>query len=263
MGQELVADEPGEQRIRHVELGGCHNFRDLGGYPTTDGRATRWRQLFRSDGLTRLTPEDLTSLATLSIGTVVDLRTALEVEFRGRFPAGVDGFRYHHLPLTDTLPGEEESPAWHDVDFVTLRYRRMLSEGTHSVVDAVCLFADERNLPAVFHCSVGKDRTGVLAAVVLGFLGVPDPVIVDDYLLSSAPMERVLKALRLEFPDASEIVERYSPVILSVHRASIEGFLGGVHEDYGSFDELAVGLGITDEVRRLRALLLEVPARDG
>ena len=242
---------------RVVALAGCDNFRDLGGYATTDGRRTRWGRLFRADGLAQLTDEDHRVLVELGIVTVIDLRTPLEAEARGRFSAAVDGVGYHHLPLTDTLPGEEQAPDWGDAGFVTARYRRMLSEGTTVVVEAVRLLADPDNLPAVFHCSVGKDRTGVLAAVVLGFLGVPDATIVEDYALSRAAMLDILDRLRREFPDATDIVERYAPVILSVEPAAMRGLLAGIVEDYGSFDGLARSLAVTDEVARLRAELLD------
>ncbi|HLX87865.1 MAG TPA: tyrosine-protein phosphatase [Acidimicrobiales bacterium] len=242
---------------RHVELQGCCNFRDLGGYPTADGHRTRWRRLFRADGLTQLTEEDLASLAELGVRNVIDLRTDIEVESRGRFTSEAEGVVYHHLPLTDTLPGAEQGAAWDDTGFVTGRYLSMLRDGTSSVTTAVALLSDPASLPAVFHCSVGKDRTGVLAAVVLGLLGVPDEVIVEDYALSAAAMAQVLERLELEFPDSQEIVQQYAPAILSVEPASMTGFLAGVRQHYGSFEGLATGLGIEEPVQRLRAALLE------
>jgi protein-tyrosine phosphatase len=89
---------------RRLTFDGCFNFRDLGGYRTADGRQTRWRRLFRADGLGRLTESDFAILASLGIAIVIDLRTVLEAETQGRFPDDVDGISYHHLPLTDTLP---------------------------------------------------------------------------------------------------------------------------------------------------------------
>jgi protein-tyrosine phosphatase len=191
------------------------------------------------------------------VRSVIDLRTDVEAEMRGRFPDHVEHVAYHHLPLTETLPGEEQAPQWHDAGFVSARYRRMLVDGAPSVVRAVQLLADPACLPAVFHCSVGKDRTGVLAATVLGLLGVPDEVIVEDYALSAAAMVRVLERLQREFPDADAIIERYRPVILSVDPASMRGLLQGVRADHGSFDGLADALGIGAEVQLLRAALLE------
>ncbi|HVC70325.1 MAG TPA: tyrosine-protein phosphatase [Acidimicrobiales bacterium] len=242
---------------RKLVFDGCFNFRDLGGYPTVDGHTTRWRRLFRADGLSRLTESDLAILRELGIATVIDLRTVLEADTQGRFPEGVDGVSYHHLPLTDTLPGEEESADWERSAFVAERYLGMLSEGIETVSAAVRLLADPSRQPAVFHCSVGKDRTGVLSGLVLGFLGVSDEVIVDDYALSYEAMLRVLEHLLDRYPDASEIVERYRPVILSAEPASMAGFVAGVRSAYGSFDALAETLGLSSDVEVLRTEFLE------
>jgi len=242
---------------RHVELETCCNFRDLGGYPTADGRRTRWRTLFRADGLTQLSPADLAVLGELGVRTVIDLRTALEVDARGRFPAGVAGVAYHHLPLTDTLPGAEAVPDWDDAEFVSRRYASYIDAGAPAVAGALSILADPANLPAVFHCSVGKDRTGVLSAVVLGLLGVPEDVIVEDYVLSKAAMVHVLARLQAEYADAAEAVAQYAPVILSVEPASMSGFLRELRARFGSFDAMADQLGWTAMVTALRDRLLE------
>jgi protein-tyrosine phosphatase len=246
------------QPTRHVELETCCNFRDLGGYLTSDGRRTRWRVLFRADGLSQLSDADLEVLADLGVRNVIDLRTALEVETRGRFPSG-GAARYHHLPLTETLPGAEDVPQWEDTGFVARRYVSMLDKGAPSVATALELLADPVNLPAVFHCTVGKDRTGVLAALVLGFLGVADQVIVEDYVLSAAAMVQVLDRLRAEYADSADEVERFAPVVLSVEPASMAGFLAEVRARHGSFDTMAEALGLQSTVQRLRDTLLESP----
>src|SRR5579884_1168464 len=189
---------------RHVELDGCCNFRDLGGYLAADARRTRWRLLFRADGLSTLSDADFAVLGELGIRNVVDLRTSLEVESRGRFPDH-EAISYRHLPLTDTLPGAEDAPVWDDADFVARRYVSYIQERAPSVTAVLELLSEPSNLPAVFHCSVGKDRTGVLAAIVLGFLGVPDELIIEDYALSSAAMERIVERLRAEFQGNEEV----------------------------------------------------------
>lgn len=242
---------------RYVELEGCANFRDLGGYRTIDGRRTRWGRLYRADGLTNLSHADLAVLADeLGIRHVIDLRTDLEVESRGRFRDPVDGVAYHHMPLTDTLPGAEQAPDWTDTGFVSRRYHSMLVDGTASVVNAITLLAEVDNLPAVFHCSVGKDRTGVMSAVILGLVGVPDEVIIADYALSKPAMERILEGLRRDYPDSADVVAMFAPVILSVEPSSMEGFLAQMRQTYGSFDGLAEALGLSQVVPRLRQSLL-------
>jgi protein-tyrosine phosphatase len=241
---------------RHLQFESCRNFRDLGGYPGTGGRRTRWRRLFRADGLAQLSAADRAVLASLGVRIVIDLRTDLEVESRGRLP-DVEGVTYHHLPLTDTLPGAENAPEWDDAGFVAQRYASFVEGGTASLGTAIDLLSEPGNLPAVFHCSVGKDRTGVLAAVVLGLLGVPDDVIVDDYALSKDAMARILERLEAEYPDAADVVARFAPVILSVQPEAMAGFLAEIRRRFGSFDAMADELGRRRAVERLRDNLLE------
>ena len=92
--------------VRHprrlIALDGVHNFRDLGGYPTADGRTTRWGRLYRADGLFRLTTDDVEALRPLGLRTVVDLRTHEELELRGRFPVEAHPVAFHHIPVLDT-----------------------------------------------------------------------------------------------------------------------------------------------------------------
>src|SRR5512134_2861685 len=87
---------------RTIDLTGCLNFRDLGGYPTVDGRTVRWRQVFRSDALHHLTPQDVARLRDeLSLGEIIDLRSSAELQSEGRGPLVVEEMRFHHYPLFD------------------------------------------------------------------------------------------------------------------------------------------------------------------
>jgi protein-tyrosine phosphatase len=242
---------------REVVLEGCVNFRDLGGYRTTDGRQTRWRQVFRADGLNKLTPDDRVILTDLGLGTVIDLRTRQEAEQRGSFPVDDIPVRYLGLPLVDVLPTTEELPDWKEASYVASHYFDMVV-GAGGVLTAVIeALADEDALPAVMHCSAGKDRTGVLSALLLAFLGVPEDTIVADYALSAAGMVRLLERLQGEYPESSEAVNRFAPAILNVVPETMEEFLSKVRAEYGSYDELAATLGVTESVARLRTTLLE------
>ena len=251
MGSAL--DDP----ARKLPMSGCVNFRDLGGYPTHDGRRVRWRRLFRADGLARLEQGDLALLGELGLATVIDLRTVGELEGRGRFPQDAVPVEYHHLPLTDVLPPPEDLNRYNEPDFVTARYRQMFDEGAASITRAVRVLAMPDALPAVFHCSAGKDRTGVVAALVLGFLGVPRDVIVEDYALSAESMVALLERIKQEFADAVEEVERYAPAVISVSPRTMDDFLDSLEDDHGTFGELAASLDVTDAVDRLRDALLE------
>jgi len=246
------------QPLRKLTLSGCVNFRDLGGYPGADGRRIRWRALFRADGLTRLDADDCAQLAGLGLVTVIDLRTLGEVEERGRFPQDAFDVEYHHLPLTDVLPPTEDLSRYDEPAFVTSRYRQLFSEGSSSLARAVRVLAEPGALPAVFHCSAGKDRTGILAALVLGFLGVPRDVIVEDYALSADAMVALLERLKQEYSEAVDEVERYAPAVISVAPETMAAFLDELEVEHGSFDDLAEELGVTDAVTCLRTSLLEV-----
>jgi protein-tyrosine phosphatase len=241
---------------RTLSFDGCVNFRDLGGYRTEDGLEVGWRRLFRADGLNRLTRADHAQLRALGVKTVVDLRTVDEAEQRGRFPVDQVPVRYVDLPLTDVLPTTEEMPSWREASYVASRYSLMVSEGSPALTGAFTALASEGALPAIVHCSAGKDRTGVLSALVLAFLGVPDETIVQDYALSAPAMERLLDRLKQEYPDAVDEVERYAPAVLQVLPETMEEFLASVRAQYGTYTALAEFLGVTDAVATLRGTLL-------
>ncbi len=241
---------------RTLEFEGCVNFRDLGGYATTDGRQVAWRRLFRADGLNKLTDADRSQLRDLGLTTVIDLRTLDEAAQRGSFPVDDVPVRYVGLPLTDVLPATEDLPDWKEAAYVASRYGAMVSEGGPVLTEAVQVLASGDSLPAVMHCSAGKDRTGVLSALVLGFLGVPDATIVEDYALSATAMGRLLERLKAEYPEAADQVEKYAPAILHVVPETMEQFLAELRLAYGSWDELAVTLDVVEPVERLRATLL-------
>jgi protein-tyrosine phosphatase len=254
------SDDPGGAGPeRTLAFDGCVNFRDLGGYRTTDGHQLRWRRLFRADGLHRLSPADHLRLIDLGVTTVIDLRTVDEAEQRGRFPVDQVPVRYVDLPLTDVLPSTEEMPAWREAEYVASRYVEMVDRGAPALGRAFEVLGSAGSLPAVFHCSAGKDRTGVLSALILAFLGVPDETIVADYAISAAAMAHLLENIKAEYPDSVEEVERYAPAILQVMPESMEQTLASLRSRYGSYGALAEALGVTGAVDQLRRTVL-IPA---
>ena len=244
---------------RTLDFEGCVNFRDLGGYRTVDGRQIGWRRLFRADGLSKLTPTDRHQLVSMGLATVIDLRTVDEADQRGRFPVDLVPVRYFELPLTDVLPSIAELPEWREASYVALRYGQMVAQGGAALTRAIEVLASADSLPAVVHCSAGKDRTGVLSALVLAFLGVPDETIVEDYALSALAMERLLDRLKAEYPDSVEAVEQFAPAILHVVPETMEEFLDALRAEYGTYEALAEALGVTEAVGRLEhTVLVEV-----
>jgi len=242
---------------RLVALEGCFNFRDLGGYPTSDGRIVRWRRLFRADGPHALTNADARMLGELGLQSIIDLRTTDETE-RGQYVTHAGTATSYHLPMTDVLPDERELANWTDPVHVGEHYIEMATRGRDAIAQAIRIMAADDALPAVFHCSAGKDRTGVLAALLLGMLGVPDDTIIADYALSRDAMTRMLVWIESRTPDREQFA-RVAPAVRAAEPQAMAAFLAGTRQRHGSFDGVAAELGVGAEVARLRDLLLEVP----
>jgi protein-tyrosine phosphatase len=209
----------------------------------------------RADGVHRLAGADLELARGLGLRSVIDLRTAGELE-RGRFPEEL-GVGWHHLPLITEMWSERDLVADQGpVPFLRDRYLEMLVEGRASLARAVAIAADEA--PVLFHCAAGKDRTGVLAALLLGLLGVPAVEIAADYHLSAASMEAMTAWITATYPEALDAMTSQPPEYLSAPAEAMLAFLERVDDDHGSMVALAHDLGIDDGlIARLRSVLLE------
>ncbi len=241
---------------RRIGFEGCFNFRDLGGYEVADGRAVMPRRLYRADGPHTLTDADAVKLRGLGLVTVIDLRTAQEAEDRGRYVTTLGDVVEHHLPMIDVLPDTDELPEWIDPDVVARQYRKMLEHGSSAVATALDILSDPNVYPAMFHCSAGKDRTGILAAVMLGIAGVADDAIVTDYALSATAMHQLIEHYQRRYPDAHEQLARVAPAMVAAHPEAMAAFVEGIRRDYGSFDRLAEAIGAPEAPARIRAAIL-------
>ncbi|MFZ9401361.1 MAG: tyrosine-protein phosphatase [Ilumatobacteraceae bacterium] len=239
---------------RVVPLFAVHNFRDLGGYPTGDGRHTRWRTLFRADGLYRLTPQDASVVVNLGVRTVVDLRTNNEVRERGTFPVNDHDVAYHHLPIIDATWGETHTPEFDDaVDFLVWAYRVMLAEAAPRFADAINLLSQQTVLPAVFHCAAGKDRTGILAALVLGLVGVDETIIAADYGLTQTATTRLRAWARQHQPELADLYDRMPPRFTAADPRAMEVILNDITSRHGSVRNYVREIGVSDDAVRALA----------
>jgi protein tyrosine/serine phosphatase len=169
---------------RHVAFSTLFNFRDLGGLTTAEGRAVQRRRVFRSDTLSRLDAVDRIAFSQLGVRTVIDLRRPAEVQAMGRVPEWTQAvWRHNHLdhPLWDhsTYTPEIGVARW-----LADRYRELAEHGSADIVRVIGMLADAENGPTVVHCVAGKDRTGLIVALTLELLGVPDEQIAADYALT-------------------------------------------------------------------------------
>lgn len=238
------------------ELSTIFNFRDLGGLRTDDGRTIAPGRVFRADGLHRASEADVAALASVGLRTVLDLRTPNELRDMGVFDHhGVD---HRHLPLIaeiwDPAVLEIEAPAH---EFLAARYLEMLDEGAERIGEALHTIADPANLPLVFHCAAGKDRTGVLAALLLSLLGVPDADVVADYARSADAVRRFQEWTRTEHPEWHEAMANQPEAYAMAPADAMQAVLDDVRLRWGSVAGYAADVGAgPDVVDALRATLL-------
>jgi protein-tyrosine phosphatase len=263
-----MPDEVGddsEPRRRAVVLEGCFNFRDLGGYSTIDGQCVRWKQLYRSDYLNQLIGNDRSTFSELGIRTIIDLRSRAEVDEVGYLNPVSPGSRYYHMPLFDMPPGEVVDRFFnveHIVNFgpseMAEVYDKMLHDGSERVAGVVSLLAEDGSLPALVHCTGGKDRTGIVSAVVLRLLNVQIEQVAEDYALSQPAMDSVLESTRKNFGDGADVQSRCSPVALRAEAATMSTFINRIEGRYGSMALMAAAAGVSSTtIDRLREILLE------
>lgn len=258
-----------EGRNRRLNLSGARNFRDLGGYRTTDGRSVRWGLLYRSDALHKLTSTDLKFMAALNLDRIIDFRSAHEKASEpDRLPAYMK-INYVEIPIHDA-----STRVWHESRDEFIKKVRELDPTRYMVdtnVELATQFTPEIRTffhelssaggrPVLFHCAAGKDRTGFAAAVILRLLGVPEETVMEDYLLTNQyflPSFRLeMAALRLfrgkKFADGVLGFMKASPEYLSSAFIALE-HAHGTFENY-----VRDGLGLTEkDIERFRRTYLE------
>jgi protein-tyrosine phosphatase len=229
---------------RLLPLIGAYNFRDLGGYPTGDGRTTAWGQLFRSDTLTELTAEDIAVLVELGLSSVIDLRTPVELEHSGRGLLADQPVDYSHLPLVQKSSTDQGAPPEAQENLVD-RYLWYLEVGRESLVEALLMVSAPERRPLVFHCAAGKDRTGVLAALVLEILGVDRSIIVEDYVLTASRMDLIIGRMS-DMPNAKEVVAAIPQFLLRAEAETMELFLDRLEKEHGGARQWALAAGVPE-----------------
>jgi len=189
-----------EWASRTVELEGCHNFRDLGGLPTADGRRVRRGRVYRSDSLVNLTASDQARVTALGIRLLYDLRSVSERGLRPVQYTGADGIEIrggnddHDRADLDAVIANEQATDTSFRDFMLQTYRETPYRKQEVYQRLFRSMATDPS-PLVFFCAWGKDRTGIAAALLLDVLGVPRDEIIADYVLSKAATRRGFERL--------------------------------------------------------------------
>jgi protein tyrosine/serine phosphatase len=254
-----IAPEP----QRFISFEGCVNFRDLGGYPTRDGRTVKWRKLYRSDALNELTPGDVyRALGELGLGTMLDLRNREEASRDGTGVLPANGLDYHHFPL---LEERGEAPPMNGADIaerLSDTYQWIIHNSGEMLAEAVTIISQSPGNPgrpgnrgsaAVFHCSAGKDRTGIIAALILGVLEVEHEVVMADYLLTNDVAVAIFQRIRRMQPQYE-----YTQESMRAHPLAMEQFQETLHSTYGGPEQYLRSHGVSpDAFQSLRAALLD------
>jgi protein-tyrosine phosphatase len=244
----------GTQVSEPAELGGVYNVRDLGGYVGRGGRRVRTGMLYRSSSLHRLTDEQ--AWHDFGARCVVDLRYDRE---RDAFPLPDFIVNDTHAPMLPDHwradPNSRERPA---PEFLSIIYHQMLDQGGDSIREILQALARPDAYPAVFFCMAGKDRTGVLAAILLALLGVSEADIASDFALSGDEVVALVAHLRTyeEFEDHPMMNQ--SEELLRAPRAAMELFLAEVDVRFGGLPGYVRQLDVDRAtVVALEGLLLE------
>jgi protein-tyrosine phosphatase len=253
---ELYEGQPEHVERRHLKLEGAPNFRDLGGYATEDGRSVRWQMFYRSDNLAHLTETDLDRVKQLGLQLVCDFRGPDErLEEPDRLPE-VDPPAVAELAIFDDsfsstgfreklMSGELDDPSQMLVD----ANRLFISRFSDRYAQMFERLMDPAHLPALVHCTAGKDRAGLASALILRALGVPEATVYDDYLLTNHyvadKIERSLLVIRVMsfFRVDPETIRP----LLGVERKFLEAAFDEIQIRHGSFDAFRrAALGVDD-----------------
>ena len=251
----LQAEHEHVMAEKRLPMEGCYNLRDLGGIRTKDGRMVAWGQLFRSDDLSNLTDVDIRYLGSIPIRTVIDFRAASEYKHSpDRLPISVN--RIYPLFIQPGQISRERIQTYlseNNMDAAMVDMNKLF------VTDPICIkryteffkiIQERRNLPILFHCSAGKDRTGLAAALVLYALGVDEKTIMHDYLLSAEYIKDKYSIIDNKYP-------RIKP-LFTVEAKYLQASFNLLKRRYGSIDNF-LEFVLKADANKLRSIYLTNP----
>ena len=267
------SDELANERVIHLK--GTSNTRDIGGYATSDLRTLRWRQIIRSENLSRLTTNDFEKLEEIGLKTVIDLRTQREHDQSPTVWQGDNPPRFFHFPVGDAhndwfnaqrkLMKSSRFTEEQSLEHMVEGYRMIAEVGPPSYQKLMDVVLDQSNWPILIHCNAGKDRAGVAVALILEALGVDRETIMDEFLLTNEISRAEAKAVFLSKERRTSKIGKRSGrgpsasawfPIVGVRAEMLEAFYASVDEKYGSMDAFLTELGVDQDARSALAASL-------
>jgi protein-tyrosine phosphatase len=267
------ANELPNERVIHLK--GTSNTRDIGGYQTNDLRTLRWRQIIRSENLSRLTARDFQKLEEIGVKTVIDLRTDKEHNQSPTVWQGDNPPRFYHFPVGDAhndwfnaqrrMMGRNRFTVKQALEHLVEGYRMIAEEGPPSYQKLMDVVLDQSNWPILIHCNAGKDRAGVATTLILEALGVDRETIMEEFLLTNEIGRTEEKAILLSKESKKSSNGKRSGrgpsasawfPIVGVKAEMLEAFYASVDEQYGSMDAFLTEIGVDQDARRALAASL-------
>lgn len=243
---------------REVKLQGAINFRDIGGYKTKDGKSLKWGKIFRSAEINRLTPADLEKLEALKIHYVLDFRGPAEVAagadkipntaIRISLPAGSeevgDRSKMFKSMATATIGDSIMLPFYSNIEAFPKRYKPMFE----------ALINNSNDSALVYHCTAGKDRTGIATALILYALGVDEQTIMKDYMATNYYRKSDNGRMRKMLMDNYHMNEQVVDDVLGVKEIYLKTTFESIKKKYGSIENfLSTEMGLNkSELKKLK-----------
>lgn len=247
---EQAENQP-ELHQRRLALEGSYNIRDIGGYATLDGRSTRWRTFLRADSLNELSPESQRLLLAYPVRTIIDLRRTVELRRAPDIFATSQFVRYVNISLL------EDEQKVREAQSLQALYQLILTTCQEQIKQILQFMASEDIFPCIVHCTIGKDRTGLITALLLSIANVPASTIAEDYALSARYLAPFFDHLRAKLP--LEGFDRHRFVWLtSALPETILATLAYLEQQYGSVKNYLQAVGLTGaQLENLRGRLIE------
>jgi protein-tyrosine phosphatase len=236
---------------RHLKFASVMNFRDIGGYQGHQGKTIVWRRVFRSGEFRNITREDLKRLTDeLGVTSVIDLRSGFELKNNGKGLLEEAAIKYSNIAfMADGGDPNANAQRYDHCTNMGQFYIELAQQKGYGqkIVQALEVIAEPGNHPLVFHCAVGKDRTGMLAAMLLSLLGVAEADIVEDYTLSEPYMDELLEKIKND-AKAGEGVPPIPDYFWKASAESMKLLLKMIKKEYGGAEGYLKAMGMAAAV---------------
>jgi protein-tyrosine phosphatase len=228
------------QFTRHLPVAGTYNVRDLGGYLTEDGQ-TRWRRILRADGLHRLDADGMATLVDAGVTTVIDLRHADELANQPNPFGNNPAVRYHNISLFDRLRPAVNPGG----DLLLELYKMALAQRQDAIAAVLTTIAKAPEGVVLFHCTAGKDRTGIVAALLLALAGVEATLIVEDYAQTGLMIAPIVEEIIADAVARGADVAAFRPLLAS-EPETMAATIVHLTEQYGSARDYLRTIGLSE-----------------